>query len=55
MHVNVSSTVKTVGGISLFNGAKLEESEGQLLFSMCYLSVLVHDLLSNKSQFAGQL
>ena len=27
MHVNISVTVKTVGGFSLCNGGKLEESE----------------------------
>ena len=32
MHVNVSVTVKTVGGISLFDGGKLEESKGYNYF-----------------------
>ena len=32
MHVNVSFTVKTVGRISLFNGGKMEESEGYNYF-----------------------
>ena len=30
MHVNVSVTVKTVSGISLFGGGKLEEFEGYM-------------------------
>ena len=32
MHVNVSDTVETVGGISLFDGGILEESEGYIYF-----------------------
>ena len=32
MHINASITVKTVGGISLFDGGKLEESEGYNYF-----------------------
>ena len=35
MHVNVSVTVKTVGGISLFDGGKLEESEGYMRRFLC--------------------
>ena len=30
MHINISDTVNTVGGISLFDGRKLEESEGYM-------------------------
>ena len=62
MHVNVSGTVKTVGGISLFDGGKLEAYEGYIYFFvvLCvleskYRSAFVRDLLSNKSQFVGQL
>ena len=33
MHVNVSITVRTAGGISLFNGGKLEDSEDTITFS----------------------
>ena len=41
MHVNVSVTVKTVGKISLFDGGKLEESEGyNYFFIIFYLSEL---------------
>ena len=32
MDVNVSITVKTVGGLSLFAGGKMEESEGYNYF-----------------------
>ena len=32
MHVNTSVIVKTVGGISLLDGRKLEESEGYNYF-----------------------
>ena len=39
MYVSISVTVKSVGGISLCDGGKLEESE----------LVLVRDLLSNRS------
>ena len=41
MHVNDSVTVKTVGGISLFDGGKLEESEGYNYF---FVVVFVLDL-----------
>ena len=58
MHVNVSVTVKAVGGISSFDGGKLEESKGYNCFFVvfCVLesnrsrSALVRDLLSNKSR-----
>ena len=36
MHVNVSVTVKTVGGISLFDDGKLEESEGYNYFFVVF-------------------
>ena len=36
MHVNISVTVKTVGGISLFAGRKLGESEGYNYFFVIY-------------------
>ena len=36
MHVNVSITVKTVGVISLFDGRKLEESEGYNYFFIVF-------------------
>ena len=36
MHVNVSVTVKTFGGISLFDGGKLEESEGYNYFFVVF-------------------
>ena len=32
IHVNACITVKIVGGISLYNGGKLEESEGSYYF-----------------------
>ena len=58
MHVNNSVTVKTVGGISLCNEVKLEESEGYNYFFCCFLYVRIEiDQLfcviccqSNKSQ-----
>ena len=56
MYVNNSITVKTVGGISLCDGRKLEESEGYNYFFMVfYVLDLVRDLLSNRSQFVGQM
>ena len=39
MHVNISVTVKTISGISLFNGGKLEESKGCNYFFRCFLCV----------------
>ena len=36
MHVNVGVTVKTIGGMSLFDGGKLEESEGYNYFFVVY-------------------
>ena len=36
MHVNSSVTVKTVGGISLCDGGKLEESEGYNYFLVVF-------------------
>ena len=51
MHVKISVTVKTVDGMSLCDGGKLEDSEGYNYFfvvSMCYnqnRSALVPDLL----------
>ena len=36
MHVNVSVTVQTVGGISLFDGGKLAESEGYKYFFVVF-------------------
>ena len=59
MHVNVSVTVKTVGGISLFDGGKLGESEGYFFRRFLCVrienrSALVRDLLNNKTQFVVQ-
>ena len=61
MHVNVSATVKTVGGI-LYSMAEswknLKDNITFSPFSMCLnqnKSALVHDLLSDTSQFVGQL
>ena len=36
MHVNISITVKTVGGISLYDGGKLGESEGYNYFFVVF-------------------
>ena len=36
MHVNMSVTVKPVGGISLLDGGKLEESEGYNYFFVVF-------------------
>ena len=36
MHINISVTVKTVGGISLCDGGKLEESEGYNYFFVIF-------------------
>ena len=36
MHVKVSITVKTVGMTSLFDGGKLEESEGDNYFLVVF-------------------
>ena len=59
MHVNVSITVKTVGGIFLFDGGKLEDSEGySYFFVVFYVRIkiaLMPDLWSNKSHFVSQL
>ena len=57
MHVKVSVAVKTVGGISVFDGGKLEESEGNNYFFVVFYdrSALVRDLLSTNSPFVGQL
>ena len=58
MHVNVSVTVKTVGGISLFDGGKLEESEGYNYFFLrrfLCVRIEIDHLSSNKSQFVSQL
>ena len=41
MHVNDSVTVKTVGGISLFDSGKLEESEGYCSLSILYNSIFI--------------
>ena len=53
MHVNINVTVKTVGGISLCDGGKLEDSRIQLLFRrfLC-VRIEIDQLLS---QFVGQL
>ena len=59
MHVNNSVTVKTVGRISLCDGDSWKNLKDTITFSsfsMCSYrnrSALVHDLLSNKSQFVG--
>ena len=37
MHVKVSITVKNVGGISIFDGGKLNESEGYNYFFVVYV------------------
>ena len=61
MHVNNSGTVKTVGGISICDGGKLEESEVYINFYViiCVLEskqiTLVCNLLSYKSEFVSQL
>ena len=57
MHVKVSVTVKTVGGISVFGGGKLEESEGNNYFFVVFYdrSALIRDLLSSNSPFVIQL
>ena len=41
MHVNACITVKIVGGISLCNGGKLEESEGSNCFFSSFLFVRI--------------
>ena len=41
MYVNACITVKIVGGISLCNGGKLEESEGSNCFFHCFLCVRI--------------
>ena len=56
-----AALVNTVGGISLCDDEKLEESEGYNYFFVIFYvlelnrSALVRDLLSNKSQFVDQL
>ena len=61
MHVNITVTVKTVSGISSFDGVKLGETEGYNDFIVVSFvlesnrSALVRDLFSNKSQFVCQL
>ena len=46
MHVNVSVTVKTVDEISLFDGEKLEESEGyNYFFVVFYVRIKIDQLL----------
>ena len=52
MHVNVSVVVKTVDGISLFDGRKLEESEGYNNFM-----IIFYELESKyvDQQFVGHL
>ena len=61
MNVNNSGTVKIVGRTSLCEGGKVEESEDYSYFFVIFSvlesnrSALVRDLLSNKSQFFGQL
>ena len=46
MHVNVSVTVKIVGGISLFDGRNLEESEGyNYIFVFLYVRIEIDQLL----------
>ena len=41
MHVNISVTVKTIGGISLCDGGKLEDSEGYNYFFIIFLCVRI--------------
>ena len=41
IHVNVCITVKIVGGISLCNGGKLEESEGSNCFFHRFMCVRI--------------
>ena len=41
VHVNACITVKIVGGISLYNGGKLEESEGPNCFFHRFLCVRI--------------
>ena len=41
MYVNACITVKIVGGISLCNGGKLEESEGPNCFFLSFLIVRI--------------
>ena len=41
IHVNACITVKIVGGISLCNGGKLEESEGSNCFFHRFLCVRI--------------
>ena len=36
MHVNASVTVKTVGGISLYDGGMLQESDGYNYFFVIF-------------------
>ena len=46
MHVNVSVTVTTVGGISVFDGGKFEESEGyNSFFAVFYVRIEIDQLL----------
>ena len=44
MHVNNSVTVKTVGGISLCDGGKLEESEGYNYFLAVFVCVFLFEI-----------
>ena len=41
MHVNISVTVKTVGGFSFCDGRKLEASKGYFFFCCCFLCVRI--------------
>ena len=43
MHVNVSVTVETVGGISLFDDGKVEESEGYNYFFVVFCVIIEID------------
>ena len=45
MHVNISVTVKTVGGISLCDGGQLEESEGHDYFFVVFCARIEIDRL----------
>ena len=59
MHVNVNITIKTVGGIFLFDGGKLGESEGyDFFFVVFYVRNEIDQLfcvICWVGQFVGQL
>ena len=47
MHVNVSVTVKTAGGVNLFDSGKLDEADGYNYFFVVFcVRIEIYQLLS---------